>query len=439
MERIIERTSTLVLALLVALVLPVFAGGGQEEAGVGEEEPVTLTVWHDQGDKGVTWFNELAKVYAEENPNVEIESLTFPTQQWIEKSIAALNTNTAPDLLFNNYERVIKVENQTGSVMDLSSAFEGVGNTEFLSDEDLQISQYQGKMLIFPIQRVQMAFGARQSWLDNVGENFPQTWSDALAVARKFQNGDPDGNGVDGDTFGFALEAANPRDLVHMLDLFLFGTGIKHTIIDPEGNIVINEPEHKAVTKEVIEVFRNFTPQDTINFSFSEMYQIIEGGRAGMFRVGDWNVNKWDQPDVIDGDFVIGPWPQFPQGDGNHVVIGGMRGVAIPQNAPNREEAIKFAQFMLSREAQRLSFDHIGASVRGDWELDLSEHQQFFAQPDHQLIAYDFPESIHPFYPQIEEIYHRELLKALANRDADVDATLQEAERRIKTYIEENT
>ncbi len=37
-----------------------------------------------------------------------------------------------------------------------------------------------------------------------------------------------------------------------------------------------------------------FVSPDTINHSFNEMYQIIEGGRGGMFRVGDWNVRKWD-------------------------------------------------------------------------------------------------------------------------------------------------
>jgi ABC-type glycerol-3-phosphate transport system substrate-binding protein len=155
--------------------------------------------------------------------------------------------------------------------------------------------------------------------------------------------------------------------------------------------------------------------------------------------VGDWNVNKWDQEDVLDGDYVIGAWPKFPEGDSRNVVIGGMRGVAVPQNAPNGEAAVDFARFMLSKEAQRLSFEHIGAAVRGDWELELSDHQRFFAQPQHSLVAYDFPESIHPFYPQIEEIYHRELLKALADDSLDVDTVLRDAERKIKDYIEENT
>ena len=225
-RRIGMKKLLLIVGVVLVLTTPVFAGGAAE----AEDGTVTLTVWHDLGDKGVTWFEEMAAIYQEENPNISIESVTYPTQQWIERSIAALNTNTAPDMIFNNYERVIRVEDQTAKMLDLSDAFADVSDTSFLTEQDLSISRYGGKMLIFPIQRVQMAFGVRESWLENVGMEFPETWEDAIAVAEAFQAGDPDGDGIQGNVYGFALEAANPRDLIHMLDLFQFGTGIKHTI-----------------------------------------------------------------------------------------------------------------------------------------------------------------------------------------------------------------
>jgi hypothetical protein len=39
------------------------------------------------------------------------------------------------------------------------------------------------------------------------------------------------------------------------------------------------------------------------------------------------------------------------------------------------------------------------------------------------------------FYPQIEEIYHKALLKALTEPDADLGAILEKAEEDIKAYI----
>jgi hypothetical protein len=45
--------------------------------------------------------------------------------------------------------------------------------------------------------------------------------------------------------------------------------------------------------------------------------------------------------------------------------------------------------------------------------------QQAFARPTWALYAYDFPESVHPFYPQLEAAYHRKLLEAIARPPAD--------------------
>ncbi|MGF1475143.1 MAG: ABC transporter substrate-binding protein [Geminicoccaceae bacterium] len=398
-----------------------------------------LVVWHDLGDNGINWFNQLNELYQEVEPGTTVTSVSYPTDQWFGKVIASLNTNTAPDLIFNNYERVIRIQNQTGKVMDLSEHLPE--DTGFLGDADLQVATYEDRMIIFPIQRVQMAFGTRKSWLDAVGAEVPATWEETLEVAQKFMTEDPDGNGED-DTFGIAIEAAGPRDLVHMLDLYTFGTGLRHTLVDPEGHVVIADEGHKEVLIEVMKLFTDYqlVAPDSVNHSFAEMYQVIEGGRAGMFRVGDWNVGKWDGEDVLDGDFVITTWPAFDEGDEAAVVIGGMRGVAVPENASDVDASIKFAQWMLGAEAQKASLKHVGASVRSDFDmsdLNLSERQLQFADPDHPLNAYDFPESIHPWYPEVEAEYHKRLLAAIAEPPADWAAFVDELAVEMQALVDE--
>ncbi len=382
----------------------------------------TLTVWHDLGDNGVKWFNELNELYKKTNPAITLNSVSYPTDQWFGRVIAAINTGSPPDLIFNNYERVIRIQNQTSKVMDLRTEFQAITDKAFLSDDDLRVATFKDRMIIFPIQRVQMALGARKSWLDKVGEPFPKTWADTLRVATKFQKEDPDGNGRP-DTFGFALQAANPRDLIHMLDLFMVGTGLRNTVIDPAGKIVIDEPRRAEVLKEFLKIFADYklVAPDTINHSFGDMYKMIEGGRSGFFRVGDWNVRKWDA-EAIKGDFVSGPWPAFRPGDQNAVVIGGMRGIAVPDNAPNKAASIAFAKFMLTKEAQSASLTNVGAAVRGDFPIaDLSDRRMYFAQQKDRLAAYDFPESLHPAYPEIEAAYHKALLIAISSPPANWD------------------
>jgi ABC-type glycerol-3-phosphate transport system substrate-binding protein len=100
-----------------------------------------------------------------------------------------------------------------------------------------------------------------------------------------------------------------------------------------------------------------------------------------------------------------------------------MRGVAVPENAPNKALADEFAQFLLSQEAQQLALEHVGAAVRDDLAVDdLSERRQYFARAEGDLNAYDFPEATHAFYPELEASFHRKLLDAIANPPADWDA-----------------
>jgi len=387
-----------------------------------------LVIWHDLGDNGVAWFERAGAEFAKTKPGVTVRSISYPTDQWFGRVISSINTDTAPDLIFNNYERVIRIQQQTGKVMDLKSVLAQVADKGFLGEDDLRVATFKDRMIILPVQRVQMAFGARESWLKKANEPFPQTWEDVKRVAAKFRDMDPDANGK-ADTFGFALQAAKPRDLVHMLDLFTFGSGLRHTLIDPAGKIVIDEPAHAQVLEEFLKTYTEykFVPPDTINHSFTEMYQVIQGGRGGMFRVGDWNVRGWDGAQSLAGDFVSGPWPRFAAGRDNAVVIGGMRGVGVPENSPNKALAVEFAKFLLGKEAQQASLELVGAGVRKDLDVGkLSPRQQFFARAEHRLVAYDFPESVHTFYPELEAAFHRKLMTGIASPPKDWKVFIKE-------------
>jgi multiple sugar transport system substrate-binding protein len=392
-----------------------------------------LVVWHDMGEPGTKWFNDVSAAFEQAHPGVTIRAISYPTDQWFGRVVGAINTDTAPDLIFNNYERVIRIANQTGKVMDLKPVLDGIADKSFLGEDDLRVATYRDRMIILPVQRVQMAFGVRKSWLDKVGEPFPKTWDDAKRTATKFQTDDPAGTGK-GSVFGFALEAAHPRDLIHMLDLFTFGAGLRHTLLAPDGSITIDDPDHAKVLEEFLKIFTVYklVPPDTINYSFNEMYQVIEGGRAGMFRVGDWNVGKWTTSG-IKGDFVVGPWPQFFPNKQNAVVIGGMRGVAVPENSPHKDLAVQAASFLLGKPAQQASLKLVGSAVRTDLDTaGLTPQGQEFARPSWSLIAYDFPESIHPWYPELEAAFHRKLLAAIADPPPDYPAFIKQTAQEMR-------
>jgi ABC-type glycerol-3-phosphate transport system substrate-binding protein len=113
-----------------------------------------LTVWHDLGDNGTKWFAAMATDFAKTHPGVTLRATSYPTDQWFGRVVGAVNTDIAPDLIFNNYERVIRIAAQTGKVMDLKGVLAGIADKGFLSEDDLRVATYDGRMIILPIQRV---------------------------------------------------------------------------------------------------------------------------------------------------------------------------------------------------------------------------------------------------------------------------------------------
>lgn len=394
-----------------------------------------LVIWHDKGDDGVKMFQEIGELFTKQNPGVTVKSLSFPTEQWFSRSIAAINTKTGPDLLFNDNFRIARIQQSTGKLHNFGPDLDKLPADErkVLTDADLAAARYKGELIMLPTQRILVALGARTSWLEAVGEKFPKTWDDALRVARKFQDEDPDKNGRK-DTYGFASQAGDPSVMHQMLEFFGFGAGLKNIIVDEQGEVVLDQPNNSKVVIEHIKLLSEYglVSPETRNHTFTDMYQLIEGGRAGFFRVGNWNVKKWDK-EGIKGDYEIGPLPVLIEGEAPRIVVHGARSVAVPENGRNVALSVKFAEFLLTPEAQAISLTNMGGAIRNDIPTDkLPEHLAFFTNPDLVIAPNDFPESIHPWYPQFKEALYRELIAAVQNPPADWDVWVKGVSDRLR-------
>jgi multiple sugar transport system substrate-binding protein len=409
-------------------------------AGLGVASAQELVVWHDKGDDGIAMFAEIGAQFGKDHPGVTIKSLSFPTDQWFSRSIAAVNTGTSPDLLFNDNFRIARIQQTTGKLHDFEPDLGKLSESDraALSDADIEASRYQGKLIMLPTQRILVGLGARTSWLKATGESFPGTWDDALRIARKFQDNDPDGNGQN-DTYGFASQAGDPAVLHQMLEFFGFGAGLTHIAVDADGKVVLDEPRNAQMVIEHLKLLSsyNLASPETRSHTFTDMYQLIEGRRVGFFRVGDWNVRKWNR-EGLEGDFEVGPLPALFEGEPRRLVVHGMRSAGVPENGKNPDLSAEFARFMLSADAQAISMKHMGSAVRSD--LDLSElpaNLAFFGSGKFEISPNDFPESVHAWYPQFKDVLYRELMAGVENNPADWDAWIKEVAGRLQTSVDE--
>lgn len=397
-----------------------------------------LVIWHDKGDDGIKMFQEIGAEFAKTNPGVTVKSLSFPTEQWFSRSIAAINTGTSPDLIFNDNFRIARIQQSTSKLHDFGPGLDKLGKSErsALSASDLDASRYNGKLVMLPTQRILVGLGARTSWLKEVGEPFPKTWADALRVAAKFQSADPDKNGK-ADTYGFASQAGDASVLHQMLEFFGFGAGLKHILVDDKGEIVLDQPQNAKMVSEHLKLMAEYklVAPETPNHTFTDMYQLIEGRRAGFFRVGDWNVRKWDR-EGLKGDYEIGPLPVLFEGNAPRLVVHGMRSAGVPTNGKKPDLAVRFAEFMLTPEAQAASLRNMGSAMRTDVPTEgLPEHLLFFAKTKLEIAPNDFPESLHSWYPQFKEIAYRELMAAVSKPPADWNVWAKDTAAKLRVSL----
>jgi ABC-type glycerol-3-phosphate transport system substrate-binding protein len=415
------------LAAAVLMALPL-AASAQE-----------LVIWHDKGDLGSTMFEDIGKLFAASHPGVTVKALSFPTDQWISKSIAALNTNTAPDLLFNDNFRLNTLQQSSGKLADIQPMFDALPDEvrAKIPEAAVAASRIDGTLLMLPLQQATGAFGVRTSWLKAVGEDYPRTWDDVFRIGQAFATKDPDGNGK-ADTFGMAMQAGNPSVTHQMLELFGFGAGLDSLIIDGNAEVVLDQPRNAELVRTFLKLFEveGMVSPETMTHTFTDMYQLIEGGRAGMFRVLDANVVKWDGVAGLAGDYTLGPIPALFEGEPAALEMHSVRSVVVTPSSAHPELAAQYAAFALTPEAQAIMFRDKGSAVRPDIPLDgLSPTQSFFANPQYPVNANDFLSAKFSWYPKLQEAFYRDFAEAVANPPADFDAWITATADRMRAEV----
>jgi len=320
-----------------------------EQPAPDSDEDITLTLWQDNGDVGLEMFTAIGELFKQEHPNVSIEIVSVPSDQFNAKCMAAITTNTSPDIFWNDWGYMIPLEQHTGGLTDLTNAIPD-DEKDMIGQAVLDMGFYNGKQITYPHEVSHVGLGIRTSWLEAIGGTAPKTIDDFMELTRIFQEEDPAGTGAFGFTGYFGPGAR------YFLSLFVYGAGINDFIVDSAGNPSFNRPAIRDMVKFYASLYHEkLVPEDSINHGYNEMYQLIEGDRVAMFRVGDWNVAGWDE--LFDGDYTVVPYPTVDRNDQSTASITTMRGAAIPENAPNHEMAIAFAQFNNTYDAQQLHFD----------------------------------------------------------------------------------
>ncbi|WP_322199527.1 extracellular solute-binding protein [Acutalibacter intestini] len=185
-------------------------------------EPVTITVGMQssavqQFKDGDTFEDNVWTRKIKEELNIDIEiafTADISTDAYNNKLNTLLASGDLPDVFRHGDHTYLKQAHDAGYLMDITDVYEQYATDAVKAYQEqfpdcFKGISFDGRMFGYPYMtdNFHQAFNLwiRDDWLENTNSQPPTTVEEMVELAKLFTTGDPDGNGVDGDTFGLGL------------------------------------------------------------------------------------------------------------------------------------------------------------------------------------------------------------------------------------------
>ena len=354
--------------------------------------PVTISFWHSYNDVEMEALeNQVIPVFEEANPNVTVEAVNVPYDEFRRKLLTAMAGGTAPDLIrsdiiwvpeFADMGALVALDELMPDFDEYASAvFPGPLETNFLN------GHYYG----LPLDTNTRVLVYNEAMFEAAGiDGPPQTMEEFVTACEQIKTLGADVYCfADGGTYAWAV---NPW-------IWSFGG---------------------AVTDEAISTSTGFLDGDGTQEAYEYLKMLVDEGYMHPGILGEgvdaWGAFGSDQVAML----LEGPWftPFFsgsfpdkeygfalmPAGPGGSVSVVGGEDIVMFQQSQHKEEAADFIRHMLSEETQ-LQLVEVGQMpvLTSVLETDTIQNHDFFAIFLEQIETAQ-ARTPHPNWTQIEEV-----------------------------------
>jgi multiple sugar transport system substrate-binding protein len=387
------------------------------------EGPVTITFWHAyNADVEAKYLDEtLIPAFESEHPNIDVQSVLVPYDQFRRKLLIALSGGTAPDLARVDILWVPELADQ-GALANLEEVLpDFAAYAEQFLPGPLSTNLYNGKHYGLPLDTNTRVLIYNKDMFTAAGIGAaPTTIDEFLAACEKIKTLGADKYCfADGGTYAWAV---NPW-------IWSFGGDVTDPDITKASGY-FNGPDTVAAYQFL---------KDSLDKGF--IHPGIAGGG-----VDAWGGFAQDQIAML----LEGPWfpplfgSQFPEkdygmalmpaGKGGSVSVVGGEDIVLFQQSAHKEAAMEFMKYMLSEDVQ-LQMATVGQMpvLKTAIDSDYVKNHEFYSIFLKQLESAK-ARTPHPRWSKIEEIMTN-TGTAILNGETEVQAGLDAAVQQMDPLI----
>ncbi|HEY6570795.1 MAG TPA: extracellular solute-binding protein [Candidatus Limnocylindrales bacterium] len=339
------------------------------EAASEAMAPVEFDWWHiTTGDPGKTDFENIAKAYMAEHPNVKINLTVQENEAFKTKLATSMQAGDVPDLFQSWGGGVMAQQADAGLLKDITADVASWAST--VNPGAMSIYAYNGKQYGIPWDMGMIGFWYNKKLFADAGITAPPaTWDEYLAAVKKLKDA------------GITPLAIAGKDMWPSMHLWTYlvlrqggGEALAQMVQTGDWNTDACVKAGEAVVAlNALEPYQAGYKGATYN----EEAAAVGNGKAAMELMGQWapSVQRDQSADKQGLGEDLG-WFAFPAITGGAGAatdgVGGGNGIAVGKDAP--PEAIDFLKYFMSVENQnKLNTDGIGLSTTVGTESTVTD------------------------------------------------------------------
>ncbi len=384
------------LALLLSVVLmscaqpPVVEGPEQDEIEIAEQ--VTISFWHTMSEPEMVQLDKVVAIFEADHPNIKVETLNVPYDEFRRKLITSMAGGTAPDLIRSDIIWVSEFAymGALAKLDQLMPDFESYKEAVFPGP--LSTTFYNGHYYGLPLNtNTRVLVYNKQMFADAGIDAPPATMEEFLSVCEKIKTlGDDKYCFADGGTYAWAV---NPW-------IWSFGGDITDEDITVASGY-LNGSKTKVAYEFLKDIVDKGYMHPGILGGGVDAWGGFGNNEIAMLFEGPWFTPFFSGTLDVDYGYAL-----TPAGPGGSISVVGGEDIVMFEQSQHKNEAAEFIRFMLSEETQiTMAEGGLIPVIKSAIDTDFIANHEYFGYFLEQLETAK-ARTPHPNWIKMEDIYN---------------------------------